>query len=231
MLGTSAPFASGGRWSLVTQLVPEEVSPVERAHAWASTLLERHGLLTRESAAVEARRGGFSAIYRVLRAMEEAGRVRRGYFVEGLGGAQFAYPGTVDRLRRIRDEEDVDDVVALGAIDPANPYGWLLPWPEYRDEAARGPRRVAGATTILVGGRPVIYLDRGGRRLRTMRDATREQVARALAALPGHVGRLPRRTLLVDLIDGERATDSDLAPVMREVGFEREYLSLRLHVR
>jgi ATP-dependent Lhr-like helicase len=224
------PFAAGGRWSLVTQLVPADVSPVEQAHAWAGTLLERHGLLTRESAAIEARRGGFAAIYRVLRAMEDAGKVRRGYFVEGLGGAQFAYSGVIDRLRRVRDESDDDDVVPLSAIDPANPWGWLLPWPEYRDEAARGPRRVAGATVILVAGMPVIFLDRGGRRMRTMRTATRDQIARALAALPDHVRRLPRRTLLVDLIDGHRTTDSDLAPLMRDIGFEREYLSLRLNL-
>jgi ATP-dependent Lhr-like helicase len=225
------PFGAGGRWSLVRQLVPGDVSPTERAHAWAATLLERHGLVARESAAIEARRGGFSAIYRVLRSMEEAGKVRRGYFVEGLGGAQFAYPGVIDRLRRVRDESEDDDVVALSAIDPANPFGWLLPWPEYRDEGSRGPRRIAGATVVLVGGLPVLYLDRGGRRLRTMRDATRDDVARAIAALPASARQRPRRTLLIDIVDGDRASASDIAPLLRDAGFEREYLSLRLNVR
>jgi ATP-dependent Lhr-like helicase len=225
------PFGAGGRWSLVRQLVPGDVSPTERAHAWAATLLERHALLTRESAAIEARRGGFSAIYRVLRSMEEAGKVRRGYFVEGLGGAQFAYPGVIDRLRRVRDEDDDADVVALSAIDPANPYGWLLPWPEYRDEGSRGPRRIAGATVVLVGGLPTLYLDRGGRRLRTMRDATREEVTRAIAALPAAARQRPRRTLLIDMVDGERASTSVIASLLRDAGFEREYLSLRLNVR
>lgn len=226
-----APFGAGGRWSLTRHLLSGEVSPTERAHAWASTLLERHGLLTRESAAIEGRRGGFAAIYRVLRSMEDAGKVRRGYFVEGLGGAQFAYPGVIDRLRRVRDEQEEDEVVVLSAIDPANPYGWLLPWPVYRDESARGPRRATGAIVVLVGGQPVLYVDRGGRRLRTMENAGRETLATALRALPAHVRQRPRRTLLIDAVDGERASTSDLAPLMRDVGFEREYLSLRLNVR
>jgi ATP-dependent Lhr-like helicase len=225
--GIAAP--AGGRWSLVRDLVLEDASPTERAHAWAATLLERHGLVARESAAIEGQRGGFAAIYRVLRSMEEAGKVRRGYFVEGLGGAQFAWPGVIDRLRRVRDAVIDDDVIILSAIDPANPYGWLLPWPEYRDQGARGARRVAGAAVVLVDGAAALYLDRGGRRLRSMADAPREQVARALSRLPELARRRPRRTLLIDVIDGVQATASELAPALREAGFTREYLSLRLY--
>jgi ATP-dependent Lhr-like helicase len=227
--GQAAP--SGGRWSLTRDLAAADVSPTERAHAWAATLLERHGIVSREAAALEGQRGGFSAIYRVLRSMEEAGKVRRGYFVEGLGGAQFAWPGVIDPLRRVREEEHEGDVVALSAVDPANPWGWLLPWPEYRDEAAHGARRVAGASVVLVDGEPVLYLDRGGRRLRTLRSASPEQVARAANALPELARRRPRRTLLIDLVDGAQATASGLAPLLRDLGFTREYLSLRLYAR
>ncbi len=227
--GTPAP--AGGRWSLVRDLVPEAASATERAHAWAATLLERHGLVARETAAIEGQRGGFSAIYRVLRGMEEAGKVRRGYFVEGLGGAQFAWPGVIDRLRRVRDEDPDGVVVILSAIDPANPYGWLLPWPEYRDERARGARRVAGAAVVLVDGEPVLYLDKGGRRLRSMTNASDELVARAVSRLPDVARRRPRRTLLIDTIDGIQATASGLAPALRAAGFSREYLSLRLYAR
>jgi ATP-dependent Lhr-like helicase len=227
--GVATP--AGGRGSLVRDLAQPGVSATERAHAWASTLLERHGLVTRETAAIEGRRGGFTAIYRVLREMEESGKIRRGYFVEGLGGAQFAWPGVIDRLRRVRDEGGADDVVILSAIDPANPYGWLLPWPEFRDEAARGARRIAGAAVVLVGGAPVLYLDRGGRRLRTLAAASREDVARAVSALPELARRRPRRTLLIDVVDGAHATGSELAPALRDAGFTRESLSLRLHAR
>jgi len=227
--GIAAP--SGGRWALVRDLVVEDASPTERAHAWAATLLERHGLVARETAAIEGQRGGFSAIYRVLRGMEEAGKVRRGYFIEGLGGAQFAWPGVIDRLRRVRDDDTEGGVVVLSAIDPANPYGWLLPWPEYRDEGARGPRRIAGAAVILVDGEPVLYLDRNGRRLRSMADAPGEAVARAVSRLLEVARRRPRRTLLIDVVDGEQATASALAPALRAAGFSREYLSLRLYAR
>src|SRR6185295_5895276 len=112
----------GGRWSLVRDLVRSPVSSTERATAWAATLLDRHGIVARETAGVEALGGGFSSVYRVLRSMEDAGKVRRGYFVEGLGGAQFAYAGVVERLRRVRDgeHESDTDVVALSATDPAN---------------------------------------------------------------------------------------------------------------
>jgi ATP-dependent Lhr-like helicase len=179
------PAASfiGGRWSLVRELAGSEVASTERAHAWGATLLERHGIVLKETAAVEALGGGFGNVYRVLRSMEDAGKLRRGYFIEGLGGAQFAYPGTVDRLRRVRDDHDAGDVVALAATDPANPFGWLLPWPELSQDRGHGARRATGAAVVLVDGGPVLFLDRNARRLRTFVDATDEQVERALPAL------------------------------------------------
>jgi ATP-dependent Lhr-like helicase len=228
--GRSRARYPGGRWSLVRDLVPVPATPTERAHALASTLLERHGVLTRESVAVEGLSGGFSGVYRVLRTMEEAGKVRRGYFVEGLGGAQFAYPGTVDRLRRIRDGSSEGEVHVLGATDPANPYGWLLPWPEYTDESGRGPRRVAGATVVLVDGAPVLYLDRGARRLRVLADVPEAALDAAMQALPDLARRRPRRRILLERVNGESATASAFADRLAGVGFVPEYRAMRLHV-
>jgi len=220
---------SSGRWSLVRHLILEETSATERAHAWAATLLERHGLVVRETAAIEGMRS-FGSTYRVLREMEEAGKVRRGYFIEGLGGAQFAYAGVIDRLRSIREQPQEPEVIVLSATDPANPWGWLLPWPEYQDESAAPPRRAAGATVVLVDGVPVFYLDRGGRRLRSMAGADAEPVARAAAALRTLANRRPRNTLTLEKIDGRQATVADLAHVLMQAGFVRDYLSLRLYV-
>ena len=212
-------------------LVFTEVTPTERAHAWAATLLNRHGLVTRETAAVEGLRGGFAGVYQVLRSMEEAGRIRRGYFVEGLGGAQFAYPGVVERLRRVRDEEAEPEVVVLSATDPANPYGWLLPWPEYQDPTAQPPRRSVGAAVVLVDGAPVLYLDQGGKRLRTLAGAEPESLLRALNALRTLAHRRPRNTLTVEKVDGHPAAASPLTRLLQEVGVVREYQSMRLYVR
>jgi ATP-dependent Lhr-like helicase len=228
--GRARRVQTGGRWSLVRDLVPASATDTERAHALATTLLERHGILTRESVAIEGVEGGFSAVYRVLRTMEEAGKVRRGYFVEGLGGAQFAYPGTVDRLRRIRDSAREGAVHVLSATDPAQPYGWLIPWPEYEDDGGKSPRRVAGATVVLVDGAPVLYLDRGARKLRIMADAVEGAIDRAMEALPELARRRPRRRILLEKVNGETATSSPFVGQLESVGFVPEYRALRLHV-
>ena len=220
----------GGRWSLVRDLVRNPVSSTERAAAWASTLLDRHGIVARETASVEALGGGFSSVYRVFRSLEEQGKVRRGYFVEGLGGAQFAYPGLVDRLRRVRDGESEGEVVALAATDPANPYGWLLPWPALTDEGGRGrdPTRSTGSAVVLVDGSPVLFLDRKGKRLRTFEDAEREDVERALPALRTVAARQPRRSLSLEEVDGEPAFRADLLEVMEAAGFTADYRYVRV---
>src|SRR5581483_5450455 len=151
------PPKAQGRWSLVDADLPRDDSvPTERSMRLASVLLDRHGVLTRESVRGEGHAGGFAAVYPVLRAMEEAGRVRRGYFVAGLGGAQFALAGAVDRLRASKpDGEDSEPTaLVLAATDPANPYGVALPWP------VKGPQRAAGAYVVLLDGVPSLYLER-----------------------------------------------------------------------
>ncbi|NLT53338.1 MAG: DEAD/DEAH box helicase [Actinomycetales bacterium] len=182
MPSRSGPPTVAGRWSLLPR---REQDPTVRAHAGAEILLERYGVVTRGSVQAEHYPGSFAAAYRVLCAFEEAGRVRRGYFVAGLGGAQFGTTGAVDRLRAGGESPDA---VVLAATDPANPYGAALPWPERRvrglegtgpappSTGAAGPRRStadaghrpgrkAGALVVLVAGRLVLYVERGGRTL------------------------------------------------------------------
>jgi ATP-dependent Lhr-like helicase len=164
--------------------------------------------------------------------MEEAGKLRRGYFVEGLGGAQFTYPGVVDRLRRTRDAETHGhEVVALAATDPANPYGWLLPWPELAGNVTQAARRATGAAAVLVDGVPVLYLDRNGRRLRTFRDVTDEDIKRASPALRDIARGMMRGAIVLERIGDDSALTSPLAPVLREAGFVQSYRYLSLSVR
>ncbi len=128
-----------GRWSLTAPLFaggPAEVDPTARRRAQAELLLERYGIVTREQVLAEGIPGGFSVLYDQFAALETIGVCRRGYFVEGLGGAQFALPGAVERLRAQRDDDEAPPVV-LAATDPAQPYGGVLKWPKREDGAAR----------------------------------------------------------------------------------------------
>jgi ATP-dependent Lhr-like helicase len=223
------PPRAAGRWSLVADLVGEGRGPTERAHAAALALLQRHGVVTREAALGEGLAGGFASVYPVLRAMEEAGRVRRGYFVEGLGGAQFALPGAVDRLRGEREPatESTRSVVLLAAADPAQPYGAVLPWPR-RDEAERLPlQRAAGAYVILVDGEAALYVERGARGLLRLPAADDPEVLHAsLEALtrllaPGG----PLRELRLERVDRVPPAESELAERLRAMGFRPTYRS------
>jgi ATP-dependent Lhr-like helicase len=236
----------------VSDLIPTDGAPndTERTLARARQLLERYGVVSREAVAAEGIPGGFGPLYRVLKQMEETGRVRRGYFVEGLSGAQFALPGAVERLRGARlDETPVDGfgpeaVRVLSAMDPANPYGVLLPWPvtvgaagdreaagledAARSKGSAAPRRVAGARVILVAGRPVLYLAAGGRALTSFpADQSREGdvLALALDALRGLAGG-GRKRLLIRQIDGVPALESPLREALLAAGFESDYDAL-----
>src|SRR5437764_1739877 len=177
------PPASAGRWSVVSDLLRPAVSTTEHLHAMAGSLLQRYGVLTREAALGENINGGFAALYPVLRAMEEAGKIRRGYFIDGLGGLQFALPGAVDRLRGAREEEP--NIVALAATAPAPPYGTPVPWPEHESRMARA----AGAYVVIDGGELRLYLERGGRSLITVGDVQPAHL-QALAAAAARVDKL-----------------------------------------
>ena len=206
-LALLGPPRGQGRWSLVDR---GGVSPTEAAAAQAGALLERHGVLTREAVRGEGVVGGFAAVYPVLRAMEESGRVRRGYFVAGLGGAQFALPGAVDRLRSARQgaaDGGPGAALVLAATDPANPYGLALPWP------ATGPRRTAGAYVVLLDGVATLFVERGAKSLLALRPYDGTWEAAAVAALTSLVadGRLARLSV-------ERA-DPELTPHLHAAGF------------
>ncbi|TMQ13777.1 MAG: DEAD/DEAH box helicase [Deltaproteobacteria bacterium] len=207
----NAHAAFGGRWSLVASLGPA-VTATQRVHAQATALLERWGIAGRATARADELPGGFAAVGDVLRAMEDAGTVRRGYFVESLEGAQFAWPGAIDRLREApRGEAQRVDV--LPAIDPALAWGSALPWPALRDPAARPARRV-GATAILVDGELAVWLEPRARRIATG-DLPAESIELALAVgLPRVAARARRRELLIELIDGVSATEAPLARVL-----------------
>ncbi|MEA2644455.1 MAG: ATP-dependent helicase Lhr and Lhr-like helicase, partial [Chloroflexota bacterium] len=207
------PRASG-RWSLVAEMTGAGASPTERMHAQAGVLLQRHGVLTREAVVAEGWPGGFAGLYPVLRAMEESGRIRRGYFVEGLGGSQFALPGAVDRLRSLREPNGL--VVALAATDPANAYGAILPWPRSDGRMARA----AGAYCVLDGGELVLYLERGGRSLLTNGEVRPEHV-RALMGVAIASGKVE-----VQRVDGIGVMESPLAEVLRESGFASTHRGL-----
>ena len=202
---TSFPPHASGRWSLVT--IPQ-TEGTRRATAWAEQLLDRHGVVTRAAAASEGIPGGFTGLYPVLARMEETGRVRRGYFVEGQGGAQFATPGAVDRLRGPSD----DEIVVLAATDPANPYGSTLPWPDADIRLAR----TAGSYVVLVDGALGGYVERGGRRLSLWGAAT-ERPSEVAAAIAGVATR--HRRFVVEEVDGAPPTATPMGAALEDQGF------------
>ncbi|MGH8906877.1 MAG: Lhr family helicase [Egibacteraceae bacterium] len=210
----AGPPRAAGRWSLVADLLEPAVPPTQRAAALAAQLLDRHGVLVRDAVVTEEVAGGFASVYPVLKAMEEAGRVRRGYFIEGLGGAQFALPGAVDRLRAARGE--AEGAVVLAVTDPANPFGAALPWPD--SASAHRPRRGAGARVVLAGGGLAAYLERGGHSLLTFTqdEGLLASSATALADLVS-TGRAPQ--LRVERVDGEAAGSQPIVPHLRAAGF------------
>ena len=213
---------AGGRWSLVASLISEAISPTERSLARAQSLLERYGVVSREAALAEEQSGGWGPLYRVLRVMEDSGQIRRGYFVEGLSGAQFASPGAADRLRAERLDPDAQrepQLLSLPTTDPANPWGSLLPWPERRLEAET-PRRVRGSRVVLADGRLVLYAAPGGRKLTTF--GTAEEIERALLLLAEEPRALGRRWLVVASIDGVDALKCEHAAVLERSGYVRE---------
>jgi ATP-dependent Lhr-like helicase len=246
MPSRAGPPTAAGRWSRVPA---REEDPTRRAHAQAEALLDRHGVLTRGAVMAERVPGGFAAVYPVLRAAEESGRTRRGYFVESLGAAQFASPGAVDRLRSFatdrlpspadagpgsRRRGEATPAVVLAAADPAQPFGAALPWPERPADGdgdrGRGHRagRKAGALVVLVDGALTLYVERGGRTLLSWtEDPTVLQAAADALALAVREGSLGR--LAVERADGESVhTATALSEALEAAGFRPTPRGLRL---
>ncbi len=217
--------ATGGRWALVSDLLGHAPPPTECLHARVTSLLERHGLVSREVTRLESTPGGFGRLYPMLKELEEAGRVQRGHFAEGIGGIQFALPGAVDRLRSARSSTSSPDVHLLAATDPANPYGWLVAWPT--TGGATSPRRVAGAHVVLVDGQPILFVDRGARRVLTFPGFLEERSARlAASALAGLARRGQGQSLRIRQIDDDPARLSPHADRFRAASFSADHAGL-----
>jgi len=235
------PPSAEGRWTAVPA---PSASTTTWATSMAHQLLARHGIVTRDAAAIEQLPGGFSALYPVLRRLEETGRIRRGYFVAGLGAAQFAQPGAVDLLRDARDErDDVPTAVTLSATDPANPYGVLMPWPLRlgEDDKASSSRsgqatRTAGARVVIVSGHAAAWISRGDRQLVVALPADepeRSRIGRAMAReLVTIAQRAPmgRRGWLIEEINGQPAAQEPSSRFLLDAGFTVTALGLQLRV-
>ncbi|GAA3907766.1 ATP-dependent helicase [Actinoplanes auranticolor] len=238
MPARSGPLMMVGRWS---RLPERDLDPTRRAAALADLLLERHGVVTRGAVMAEGVTGGFAAVYPVLAALEERGAARRGYFVEGLGAAQFAVPGAVDRLRALAEPAELakrtgTTAVVLAATDPANPYGAALPWPERVVDSGNGETtpatghragRKAGALVVLVGGDLILYVERGGRTLLSYLDDT-EALTAAGQALAGSVRSGALGPMSVERADGESVHSSPLRDALTGAGFRATPRGLRL---
>jgi len=219
-----APPSAEGRWTLVARgsRNPAPKEATAWAAAWARQLLARHGVVTREAVMSEASPGGFGVVYPVLKAMEESGRIRRGYFVAGLGATQFALPGALDLLRSLRETREDVEVAVLSATDPANPYGATL---KFKTSETRSPSRTVGATVILTDGALAAWLARGDRQLTTFlpeSEPERSKRARAIAQVlieRARSGVDTPRGMLIEEIDGLPPSAHPLAPFLTEAGF------------
>ena len=200
-----------GRWSLTSRLFPTTVD----RRALAELLLERQGIIVRDGVRAEGHPGGYGAVYGELRALETIGACRRGYFVEGLGGAQFALAGAVERLRELRSGVD-EEALVLAAADPAQPYGAALPWP--RRAGARAAR-VAGAHVVLLGGSAALFVERGGRTLVPLREPEEEWLRPALGALADWVRDGHAKRLAVERFDGRPVAETEAMALLVEAGF------------
>ncbi|MFI2372356.1 ATP-dependent helicase [Streptomyces sp. NPDC018833] len=228
----SGPPTVSGRWSLLPAPEPE---PTHRAHALARSLLDRHGVVTRGAVAAEGVEGGFSATYRILSAFEDSGQARRGYVVEGLGAAQFAMDGAVDRLRAASTARDRDEgraaprAMVLAAADPANAYGAALPWPEPPEGAGHKPGRKAGSLVVLVDGELTLYMERGGKTLLSwVTDPLAPALHAAAAALATAAREGALGTVTVERANGSPALTSPLGGALETAGFHATPRGLRL---
>ena len=210
--------AVAGRWSLTAPLFDASPGSGPRMRAQAELMLERYGIVTREAVLAEGVPGGFASLYGELTNLEVLGTARRGYFVEGLGGAQFALAGAVERLRGLPQGEG--EYLVLAATDPANPFGSLLPWPKRED--ARRPSRTPGAFVLIRDGEPVLYVERGGRGILRLAEIEGDELRDAIAELAGAAQEKVIPRLGIERLDGEPVIGSGLEDVLIEAGFSRQ---------
>jgi ATP-dependent Lhr-like helicase len=211
-----------GRWSLTAPLFENAPPAGPRLRAQAELMLERYGIVTRETVLAESVPGGFASVYGEMSNLEMLGTARRGYFVEGLGGAQFALPGAVERLRSLPQPEG--RYLVLAATDPANPYGAGVAWPkrEGSGQGGRRPSRTPGAYVLLRDGEPLLFVERGGRGILRLSQLDHEVFAEAVGELAdaAHEGVLPR--LAIERLDGEPVIGSGHEEMLIAAGFSRQ---------
>lgn len=236
-----------GRWSLTESLsgaLSDSAADFEEASStaltvWLACMLDRYGVVTRGAVASEQFPGGFAAAYRLLAQFEQEGACQRGYFIEGLGAAQFALPGAVDYLREVHEETQkggMPSAVTLSATDPANPYGAALPWPPVEGDVSARPKRNPGALVSMLDGKPALYLERGGKTALTFEgaetegegpseqhegpdgEACREATAKSMvgAARAGHLA-----TFTIEKVGGEPVGVSPWEEAFLAAGFEK----------
>jgi ATP-dependent Lhr-like helicase len=208
-----------GRWSLTGPLFADAPAHGPRMRALAEILLERYGIVTRETVLAEGIPGGFAGLYSELSNLETLGTARRGYFVEGLGGAQFALAGAVERLRGLRADEPAGPLV-LATTDPANAYGAALPWPKREDDSGRRPSRTPGSYVVMLDADPVLYVERGGKGLVPLHEPG-DWLHDALEALADHVRRGRLKRLAIERFDGEPVVGSEYEQLLIDVGFRQ----------
>ncbi|MBA2259463.1 MAG: DEAD/DEAH box helicase, partial [Acidobacteria bacterium] len=239
----ASPPSAEGRWSLVSDRIGARVSLTEWSAAVAQQLLSRYGVLTREVAGAEGIYGGFSAVYKVLKAMEDAGRIRRGYFVAEVGATQFALPAALELMRSLRENPDEPETIVLSATDPANPYGTMLKWPGLvrgegpvdgsvsAEGVGRGATRTVGSQVIFVNGVLAAYIPRGGRQLLAYApddEPERSAIARPLSTRLASIARGEdgRAGLMISEINGVPAAEHLLAPFLLDAGFYASAMGL-----
>ncbi|HEV2326273.1 MAG TPA: DEAD/DEAH box helicase [Terracidiphilus sp.] len=240
----TTPPTAQGRWSLVPLRKDKGVTDTEASHALALQLLNRYGVLLREAVAAENVPGGFSAVYDVLKALEESGRIRRGYFVAGLGATQFALPAAVDLLRQLRTAPPLEkpEFVVLSAADPANPYGSILRWPDLpvaEEDSESAPRvltRAAYAEVVLRNGELVAWLRRNNPNMLVFLSADepdRSEVASGLAHFLCARGQERMRSggregMLITTVNGQPVAAHPMARFLMDAGFYAGPLGMHL---
>jgi ATP-dependent Lhr-like helicase len=214
----AAGQAVQGRWSLTDTLFRDAPPAGPRMRAQAELMLERYGIVTRETVLAEGVPGGFSSLYGELSNLEMLGTARRGYFVEGLGGAQFALAGAVERLRGLPRAEG--EYLLMAATDPAQPYGAALPWP--RRAEGRRPARTPGAFVLLRDGNPILYVERGGKGIVRLVDLEGEELTGAVAEIAdaARQGLIPK--LGIERLDGDPVIGSGYEETLIAAGFSRQ---------
>jgi ATP-dependent Lhr-like helicase len=214
------PNRPEGRWSRLEV----DDDPGTATLAWSGVLLERYGVLTRETLALDPWAPSWRDLAACLAAAELRGEVRRGYFVEGLSGVQYATAEAADALgERAGDRAGESPPVLTSTLDPANLYGSGAPLDiDLLEGGTARLTRAPGNFLVLCGGRPVLIIEAYGKRLTGLASASESELREAIALLPS-LARPTRRVLKVDTYNGAAALASPAVPWLGAAGFVRDH--------